>query len=509
MARNWKPVITAAAALAVLLVLAVWPASLGGSTSYVSTRGSSMEPGISQGDLVLVRQAGSYRVGDVIAYRSSTLGATVLHRIIDEDAEGFITKGDANNFVDPDRLPAATIIGRQWIHVPGGGRLVAGARIGVPLVVGGIFFLRSSKVKNRRGRRPAHLAPPTPRAASSLRSWRTITIASGAVVAVCVMTGFLAFSRPASATIADRLDYRQRGTFSYEAAAPDGPVYTDGRVQTGDPVFLQIVDKLDVTFEYDFESSGTQALKGTLGMKAVLSNAAGWRHEVTLQEPTPFEDDDSRAQVRLDVRKFQSVIAEVALATGMANPVAGVSIVPEVKIEGTIDGQILAEEFAPRLDFQLDALQLRQAELGDAATEMLSPLTAGMLTRTSQTPRHFTVLARSMPVATTRALAAGLGVPALVVAVAGLLVLRRRLEGEAARIELRHGHRIVPVTSKVADVIDVSSIQDLARMAEQYQALILQRDSDGGGQEYQMHADGVVYRYRTADERPTPSRLLG
>jgi signal peptidase I len=57
------------------LVAAAWflPASVGATASYVVTHGISMEPGFHAGDLAVVRKAGNYRVGDVVAYHSEQM----------------------------------------------------------------------------------------------------------------------------------------------------------------------------------------------------------------------------------------------------------------------------------------------------------------------------------------------------------------------------------------------------------------------------------------------------
>ena len=69
--------ISAVAALVLAAVWFFWPTALGGGTTYVSTHGSSMEPRFSTGDLAILRPAGSYEVGDVVAYRSESLDTIV------------------------------------------------------------------------------------------------------------------------------------------------------------------------------------------------------------------------------------------------------------------------------------------------------------------------------------------------------------------------------------------------------------------------------------------------
>src|SRR4051795_7956672 len=107
-------------ALGAYVLAGIWlllaPPALGGQTSYVITSGVSMQPRFHTGDLALVRTQDSYAVGDVIAYRSPTLGEVVLHRIHSGDAQGFRTKGD-NTWLDPDTVSGDEIMGKLRLHV--------------------------------------------------------------------------------------------------------------------------------------------------------------------------------------------------------------------------------------------------------------------------------------------------------------------------------------------------------------------------------------------------------
>jgi signal peptidase I len=104
----------------VLIVLSVplWPGVFGGSTSYVVPRGASMEPRVSGGDLAIVRSKRTYRVGDVAAYRNTTLHRVVVHRIVAVDGGFYTFKGDANSFVDPQQVERGQIVGRLSLSLP-------------------------------------------------------------------------------------------------------------------------------------------------------------------------------------------------------------------------------------------------------------------------------------------------------------------------------------------------------------------------------------------------------
>lgn len=150
------------------------PPALGGQTSYVITRGESMLPAFHTGDLALVRTAGLYRTGDVIAYRSPTLDTVVLHRVVEANPDGLITRGDHNDWTDPDQVAPQQVIGRLWLQVPKVGAALGPARAALPfllivLVVGaagstGAFRRRRSRSRSRRGTpdAPGSVSPARP-----------------------------------------------------------------------------------------------------------------------------------------------------------------------------------------------------------------------------------------------------------------------------------------------------------------------------------------------------------
>ena len=116
-----------ALAMVPLLLIVAWlvllrPAALGGPVQYVIIESTSMEPSLSNGDLVLVRKQDNYAVGDVISFRTPI--GPVIHRIIDGNArDGYVPMGDNNAVADPWRPTPAEILGRAWVTLPGGERM--------------------------------------------------------------------------------------------------------------------------------------------------------------------------------------------------------------------------------------------------------------------------------------------------------------------------------------------------------------------------------------------------
>jgi signal peptidase I len=113
--------------LAVGLV-ATWiafaPVKLGGQVSYVLVDGISMLPTFHTGDLVLVRKAPTYQVGDVVSYQDALMGAAIIHRIIDVQGDHFLLKGDNNLWIDEYQPSSTEIFGKEWIFLPKFGEAV-------------------------------------------------------------------------------------------------------------------------------------------------------------------------------------------------------------------------------------------------------------------------------------------------------------------------------------------------------------------------------------------------
>ncbi len=118
--------------VACLLVVAValtwWtflrPSSMGGPLTFVIVSGVSMEPGLHTDDVAVVYGRESYTIGDVVAFRASPVGRTgegtyVIHRITGGNGDdGFVMRGDNNDWDDPWTPSADDVAGKMLFAVP-------------------------------------------------------------------------------------------------------------------------------------------------------------------------------------------------------------------------------------------------------------------------------------------------------------------------------------------------------------------------------------------------------
>ena len=125
------------------------PMPFGVGASVVLT--GSMEPTLRVNDLVVVRRADEYNVGDIVVFQQGN--QLIIHRIIeknDEEAK-ITTKGDANN-IDDGQIPVSAVKGKYSFRVPFVGLIVKGLKTvpGIIIVLGLSAFLMIKSWRNER-----------------------------------------------------------------------------------------------------------------------------------------------------------------------------------------------------------------------------------------------------------------------------------------------------------------------------------------------------------------------
>lgn len=92
----------------------------------------SMEPALSVGDLLIVREQAHYETGDIVVYQSSSM--PVVHRIVELSGDTVVTRGDANNSNDAP-IPLSAIKGEVVVTVPLVGHVVWALKSPVAIVI--------------------------------------------------------------------------------------------------------------------------------------------------------------------------------------------------------------------------------------------------------------------------------------------------------------------------------------------------------------------------------------
>jgi signal peptidase len=511
------------AALLMTLLAAAWvvfaPVRFGGQAAYVIVSGTSMEPNFHRGDLAILRQETNYAVGDVVTYRHPTIGP-VIHRIIALDGERFVFKGDNNSWIDEYRPLQNELIGKLWIYLPSAGTVIEQLRVprnmaALVAVMGVMVMTTGTESVGRRQRRgsqrPALFnvrlvvggAIPArqrqPRAAGGPATNRDDLFFVLATIAfTALLLGVFAFTRSTSRTSLENIDYTHAGTWSYSAAAPAG-LYDNGAATTGAPVFRRLSNNITIHFAYGLTSTQPADLRGTYRLVAEIGDVSGWRRTIELQPATAFSGSSFGTDATLDLNSAQSLIDTIEQQTGAQRSQYTLAILSEVRVQGLLAGQALTDEFTPRLEFQIDRQELR-FQKDSSGQSGLQPTKQGLIKHEQVEPNRILLLGLALDVLRARQIA--LVTLALALSAAALLAQRARGAGqsaEVARIQRKYGPLLISIrgscTETSGPVIDVATIDDLARLAERGGHMILHQ-IDCPTACYIVQEAGMTYRYQ-------------
>src|SRR5262249_40102840 len=127
-------------------------------------------------------------------------------------------------------------------------------------------------------------------------------------------------------------------------------VYRDGQVQTGDPIYLSMVNNLFVTFNFELDGLGRYKGGGTISMNALLKGTSGWTHPLTLTAPTAFDGNTGRTTAVLDLGQLRSLVGQIDALTKIPDSSYTITLQPSVTLDGTLAGVKLNDSFSSGLD---------------------------------------------------------------------------------------------------------------------------------------------------------------
>jgi signal peptidase I len=504
--KNWTSIFLDITLLVGLVI--VWivfaPTKIGGQASYVMVNGISMEPKYHTGDLIIVRKARTYQVGDVVTYRDPQMNAYVIHRIVVAEPGGtFTIKGDNNTWLDAYHPAASEIIGKQWIYVP---KLALAVRwfrtpINMSLTVvllGGIFMTslisRPSKKQKNAAKQPA-----------------PVFTSGGVLEGSLYLLGFLfvgflalsifAFTRPLT-RVADDLPYQQESNYFYSATGTPG-VYDTEMVRTGEPVFPRLTCFLNVGFTYSLMGGQFQEVLGHHQMYARISDAqSGWQRTIPMVSDTSFSGTSYFTLASLDLCQLEALANTLESQTGLRANVYTVDVITNIAFTARAAGQVVTDTFDPVLTFKFDKVHLYLPE-APQGTDPLQTVKKGLIAGSGVQPNTLTFLEWQPTVGAVRSIGLiGLMLSLGGLALVGWFVFNTTRQGEDAMIGLRYGDMLMEVYEGSLDpalpVIDVASIDDLAHMAERQNTMIMHMTINSG-HFYLVQGNGVIYRYAFND----------
>jgi signal peptidase I len=482
------------AGLAVIWI-AFAPAKVGGQASYVMVNGISMEPSYHTGDLVIVRKAHAYQVGDVVTYHDAELGAFIIHRIISIEQGQFIIKGDNNSWLDPYHPTQEEIIGKQWIYVPKVGRamqwLLKPVNLSLTVVLFGGAIMVSLLKPSQRGKRKNNLS------GNSGEMLEGGLYLFGFLALFFLGLSIFAFIRPLTHPM-NKIQYQQESQFSYSATGTP-VIYDTGVVRSGEPVFPRLTCSLNIAFTYTVPGNQLQGISGNYQLIArVLDEQSGWQRTIPMNEWTAFNGNSFSTMSSLDLCQIVSLVNTLKQETGLRASNFRLEIIPQVIMTANSMGNQITDSFEPKLVFEFDEVHfslstpkgqddpLRLSKQSSANNSNVEANTLSVLgwRPTIQTVRMIALL--------------GLGLSFIGLMMIGFRTFAMAKQSQDALIRLRYGALLVNVYERDFEpgsrLIDVTTIDELAKLAERHNTVMLHMTINFLHY-YVVQCNGATYRY--------------
>jgi EAL domain-containing protein (putative c-di-GMP-specific phosphodiesterase class I) len=488
----------------------------------------------------------------VVAYKNADIDRFVIHRIIDIQRGRFLLQGDNNSWVDQYEPVSQEVLGKLWLHLPKFGLYMQKLRepffmaffaglIG-SMVAGTLFVSKQREKKSMEENSKKtelnirkHLATlgqkinfekfrekfnsrhsddteiilsgESPEQDNPQRKnmLETFFFALAAVAFLSLMLGILSFTRPATQTVSDDVDYQHLGFFSYSASAPAG-VYDSTTINSGEPIFPALTCSVNMTFNYTLVAASAENIAGSYELTAYLTHPqSGWQRTLPLQERSPFNGATFNTQADLNLCEIVRLIESVEEITAARQGSYLLSVNPQVQVTGLVEGRTLETSFDPRISFQYDRTQFYLAGQGDDG-DPLKPSETSFLHNVKEIPNTLSFFGIKLNVPALRIIA----LVAFILSLSGLAVLGLQVENISRNdrqtfVRMKYDPLVIDVNqtglNHNAPKIDVKSIDDLAKLAEKHNAMILHKARTDADQ-YLVHVEGYSYVYSQARQLP-------
>ena len=515
---------------ALVWVLLFRPVFLGGPASYIIVSGVSMEPTFFTGDLVVMRKAEQYQVGDVVAYTVKDKG-NVIHRIVGGSASsGFLTQGDNKPEIDPWTPKPDDILGKLWFHIPKAGEKLN--NLGSPFGMAGLAGLTvllfiddlfPEKKKTRRGKRmknnstgslPFRLtAPAWPTGHNRYRqiaAWLlpvTITgLALGAIFLAAAVFAALQPSRVVEPVTS--VQYRHNAIYQYSISTLPSPLYAgtligpigpetdlNGEIP---PVITDLAQTIDIDLKYSLTDLPESDLSGQV--KTVLRIAIGeeWKQNFPIGEPVSFQGPTVETRITIPMEQFRAWVNAISEELGYVPSGYTAKVIPTISFSGSVDGKPVTDSYAPEFNMTFGTMQARmEPELVRSEDEIIETME-----ERDQYFRWWRINWRVEDVQNvTSLLAILLLLPSSILA---MLLYASLHDDELFLIQARYGGMLIAVDQvdlHNSRQIQVASIKDLARLAQQYGGVIFQKAYNDGSHLFFIPDGQLTYLLMVPDRK--------
>ena len=211
-----------------------------------------------------------------------------------------------------------------------------------------------------------------------------VPVVAGALV-VLALAGY-AWTQPMDSDRVQLRPFVVEYAFDYRAQLPPNVVYESRELRFGDPVFLSVIDGIDVSVDWSVPRGDVAVSGGRMAVTTMLRSEAGWTRVIDRVEEVEVAGLRATSSVRIDFPAAIALARTVDEAVGVSRPVR-LDVVVETLLDdpvaptggaGTpVDGYSTAS-----ISFLLDDRVVRLTDLPVAARRGSDDALAGILART-------------------------------------------------------------------------------------------------------------------------------
>ena len=354
-----------------------------------------MEPKFHFGDLALIRKANSYAVGDIVTYTQPDIG-TIFHRIIAIENGRFTLKGDNNTWEDSYHPQLSEILGKYWFFIPSVGKFFQKLRKPANFSILVVFFAFVFMFMLQSDSKSRKISDDRKKKKMSEKSSTTINPSDWLYILsifgfIAIIIAFISFSKPIETIVADNYTYTHLGYFNYSSEVPED-IYENNQLETGDPIFRQINDSINIVFSYELDSDKKTDVTGTYKMLAIIKDTTGWEKSIELIPPSLIQGSSFTSSTVLDLNDIDNVIDNFENQTGITNKRYTLILQPQVEIKGQIGDRTFEDTFMPELSFYMDEQKLILTNSASENELELNPTLGGTVMGRTSSPNTISFL---------------------------------------------------------------------------------------------------------------------
>ena len=259
-------------------------------------------------------------------------------------------------------------------------------------------------------------------------------------------------------------------------STPATPSVTVTVLEPGDIIFLNLVDRMDVTYDYTFESNKpVNSVTTTAEIIVVLEASDIWVKEFPLLQ---IEADGSfNAMFSLDIAYYLDLIYKIASETGVSSESQNLMV--SAKVHTTVDTPFgkIDDTFSHLIIGTYEVGILRwEEELAKAET---GAITIPQVVSNPEKILGLSVLGARVTFSILTALSLFLGVYSVIFYFRTRSWEPSQVEQEALRIKKKYGDRVIEATSQVSVIVErtisLDSIESLVNAADELGKLIVHK----------------------------------